>query len=176
MQDVDSPPVERVRIYDCVFEAGGGIVTFGSEATRVRDVEIKRCITRGPTVLRLKLRPDTPQQYENVSMSDITMQNGGVVFKVLPWTQYFDLKGQAPPQALVRHIRIKGLRGTGGSWGEITGHAQATISDITVKDADLQLKDAAFKLGKVQNLTFKNVKVNGQKIKAPAPATTVPSK
>lgn len=176
MQDVDSPPVERVRIHDCVFEAGGGIVTFGSEATVVRDVEIRRCITRGPTVLRLKLRPDTPQQYEKVSMSDITMENGGVVFKVLPWTQYFDLKGQAPPQAVVRNIRIKGLRGTGGSWGEITGHAQATISDITVRDTDLQLKDPGFKLGKVQHITFKNVKVNGQKIKAPAAGKTVLTK
>jgi len=68
MDDKNSPAVERIHILDCIFEAGGGIVTCGSEATIVRDVNVERCITRKPTVLRLKLRPDTPQQYENISL------------------------------------------------------------------------------------------------------------
>ena len=168
MQDQDSPPVERIHIYDCVFEEGGGIVTCGSEATIVRDVDIKRCITRGPTVLRLKLRPDTPQQYENISLEDITMEGGAVVFKVSPWTQYFDLKGQTPPKALVQNIRLTNIHGSGGSWGEMTGHAQTTIQNIVVKKADLQLKSTDFKLGNVEGLQFKKVKVNGKKSKTPA--------
>jgi polygalacturonase len=168
LQDKDSPPVERVQILDCVFEAGGGIVTFGSEATIVRNVEIKRCITKGPTVLRLKLRPDTPQLYENLTMEDITMENGGVIFKISPWTQYFDLKGQEPPTSLVRNVKISNVRGTGGSLGEITGHDRATIKDILLKNVDVQLKSNDFKLGNVQNLRFKKVKVNGKKISSPA--------
>lgn len=168
MQDKDSPPVERIEILDCLFEAGGGIVTFGSEATIVRDVKIKRCITRGPTVLRLKLRPDTPQQYENLTMEDITMENGGSIFKVSPWTQYFDLKGQEAPSALVHNINISRVRGSGGSFGEITGHAKTIIKDILVKDVDVQLKSMDFKVGDVQNLRFKNVKVNGKRMRAPA--------
>jgi polygalacturonase len=168
MQDKDSPPVERIHITDCVFEEGGGIVTCGSEATIVRDVHIKRCITRGPTVLRLKLRPDTPQQYENITLEDITMENGGAIFKVSPWTQYFDLKGQEPPTALVHNIKLSNIRGTGASFGEITGHAKATIRDILVKNVDVQFKNTDFKLGDVQNLRFKKVKVNGKKMVAPA--------
>ncbi|MDB5274900.1 MAG: polygalacturonase, partial [Chitinophagaceae bacterium] len=93
MQDKDSPPVERIYIHDCIFEAGGGIMTCGSEATIVRDVKIERCTTRKPTVLRLKLRPDTPQQYENITLTDITMEGGATIFSIAPWSQYFDLKG-----------------------------------------------------------------------------------
>lgn len=167
MQDADSPPVERIHIYDCVFEAGGGIMTCGSEATIVRDVDVKRCITHGPTVLRLKLRPDTPQQYENISLEDITLDSAGVVFKISPWTQYFDLKGQAPPKALIQNVRLSNLHGTAGSLGEITGHAQAIIQDIVVKNSALQLRSDDFKLGSVQRLEFKKVKVNGKKMKAP---------
>jgi alpha-L-rhamnosidase len=167
MQDKDSPAVERVLIEDCIFEAGGGIVTFGSEATLVRNVEVKRCITRGPTVLRLKLRPDTPQQYEKVRMSDITMENGGVIFKVSPWTQYFDLKGQEPPKALVRNVKISNIRGSGNSFGEISGHSKTEIMDIYIKNANLTLKTTDFKLGDVKGLKFKNVKVNGVKMLAP---------
>jgi alpha-L-rhamnosidase len=176
MQDKDSPAVERVQISDCIFEAGGGIVTFGSEATIVRDVDIKRCITLGPTVLRLKLRPDTPQQYENVSMSDITMEDGGVIFKVSPWTQYFDLKGQEPPKALVRNIKITNVRGTGGSFGQITGHDQTVISDILVKNVDVQLKSTDFQIGNVQNLRFRKVKVNGKRMPVPVPGLSLAKK
>ncbi|WP_207425169.1 glycoside hydrolase family 28 protein [Pedobacter sp. SYSU D00535] len=174
MQDKDSPAVERILISDCLFEAGGGIVTFGSEATLVRDVKVKNCITRGPTVLRLKLRPDTPQQYENIEMSNITMENGGDVFKVSPWTQYFDLKGQPAPKALVRNISISNVRGKGASMGVITGHPQAEIRDILVKDVDVELKTTDFQLGNVQGLRFKNVKVNGKALPVP-PANNLSS-
>jgi len=167
MEDKDSPAVERVLITDCTFEAGGGIVTFGSEATLVRNVEVKRCTTKGPTVLRLKLRPDTPQQYENIRMTDITMDNGGVIFKVSPWTQYFDLKGQQAPKALVRNITISDVRGNGASFGQITGHSQTEIRDILVKDVDVTLKTTDFDLGDVKELRFRNVKVNGQEMEAP---------
>lgn len=176
MQDKDSPAVERVQISDCIFEAGGGIVTFGSEATIVRDVDIKRCITLGPTVLRLKLRPDTPQQYENVTMDDITMVDGGVIFRVSPWTQYFDLKGQVPPKALVRNIKISNVRGSGGSFGQITGHDQTVISDILVTNVNVQLKSTDFQVGNVQNLRFKNVKVNGKKMSVPVASKMVAKK
>ena len=172
MQDKDSAPVERVLITDCIFEAGGGIVTFGSEASIVRNVEVKRCTTRRPTVLRLKLRPDTPQLYENIRMSDITMEDGGVIFKISPWTQYFDLKGQEAPKALVRNISITNVRGAGTSLGQIIGHPKAEISNIELKDVDVQLKSKDLELGNVQGLRFKNVKVNGTAMSVPTPSRT----
>jgi alpha-L-rhamnosidase len=167
MQDKNNLPVERIEISDCIFEAGGGIVTFGSEATIVRDVVIQRCTTLRPTVLRLKLRPDTPQQYENITMNDITLVDGGAIFKVSPWMQYFDLKGQAPPKALVRNIKISNVHGKGSSFGEITGHSQATISDILVENVNVDFKSTGFQLGNVQNLRFRNVTVNGKTMTAP---------
>ncbi|MBO9202490.1 MULTISPECIES: glycoside hydrolase family 28 protein [Niastella] len=176
MQDPGSLPVENIEISDCIFEAGGGIVTVGSEATIVRNVTIQRCTTLRPTVLRLKLRPDTPQQYENITMNDITLVDGGAIFKVSPWTQYFDLKGQAPPKALVRNIKISNVHGKGNSLGEITGHSLATISDILVENVDIALKSTDFRLGNVQNLRFKNVRVNGKPMPAPERKPSVAKK
>lgn len=167
MQDQSAPPVENIEISDCIFEAGGGIVTFGSEATIVRNVVIERCTTLRPTVLRLKLRPDTPQQYENITMNDITLVDGGPIFKVSPWTQYFDLKGQAPPKALVRNIKISNVHGKGSSLGELFGHKETTISDILVENVDVDLNSTKFHLGNVQNLRFNNVKVNGKTMATP---------
>lgn len=161
-EDKDSPPVERIHIRDCEFEAGGGIVTFGSEATIVRDVDVERCKTTGPTVLRLKLRPDTPQLYENIRLDDITGSGGGAIFKVSPWTQYFDLKGQPAPESIVRNITISRLKGSFGSLGVIEGHATATISGIVLKDVEVTLKDTDFTPKEVTGLKFENVRINGE--------------
>ncbi len=167
LQDQDSPPVERIHIRDCVFEAGGGIVTLGSEATIVRDVEVERCKTTKPTVLRLKLRPDTPQVYENIHLHDITVEGGGIIFKVSPWKQYFDLKGQPAPKSMVRNITISNVRGSFGSFGIIEGHPDAEIRDILVKDVDVKLKDTEFKPGDIKSLIFESVLVNGAAMTAP---------
>lgn len=162
LQDKDSPPVERIRIVDCEFAAGGGIVTAGSEATIVRDVTIERCKTTKPTVLRLKLRPDTPQHYENFHLSDITVEGGeGMIFKVLPWKQYFDLKGQPEPESVVRNITISNVKGSFGTFGEIAGNEKSKVSDIVVKNVDVTLRTTKFEPAGVAGLKFENVVVNG---------------
>ena len=169
-QDRESPPVERVHICDSTFEAGGGIVTFGSEATIVRDVNVERCTTTGPTVLRLKLRPDTQQQYENIQIRDITMKGTGVVFSIAPWKQYFDLRGQPPPKSVVRNITISNVRGSAGSFGKIVGNAETEFGEIIVRDIDVRLKSAKFEINETKGLglKFENVIVNGAPMSAPA--------
>jgi polygalacturonase len=176
MQDKDSPPVERIHILDCIFEAGGGIMTCGSEATIVRDVNVERCITRKPTVLRLKLRPDTPQQYENISLKDITMENGGAIFNIAPWSQYFDLKGQLPPKSLVRNITITNVKGTGNnSLGKITGNPDTEFGEIILKNVEVQLRSATLEHSDIKGLQFENVVVNGAAMAVPPP-TAPPAK
>jgi alpha-L-rhamnosidase len=68
---------------------------------------------------------------------------------------------------VVRNIKISNVHGKGSSLGEITGHNQATISDILVENVDVDLKTTDFQLSNVQNLRFKNVKVNGKTMPAP---------
>lgn len=76
MGDILSPPVENIRIVDCLFERGHGVVTLGSEATIVRNVTVESIKVVGPiSLVRLKLRPDTPQLYENIHYRNITLEN-----------------------------------------------------------------------------------------------------
>ena len=70
-KDQDSPPVEDILIENCEFGDGNGMVTCGSEATLVRNVTVRNCrITGDATMLTLKLRPDTPQHYENILIDE----------------------------------------------------------------------------------------------------------
>ncbi len=165
LEDEKSPPVEGIHVVDCTFERGHGAVTLGSEATIVRDVLVERCRLVGELPLvRFKLRPDTPQQYENLHYRDITLEGSGRVFEIRPWRQYFDLKGHEPPQASVRDVTVENLRGKFGSLGEIRGTpGQTTIEGITLKDVDLQLDDRNFALGdEVSGVTLEDVTINGE--------------
>ena len=165
MGDKDSPPVEHIRVVGCTFERGHGVVTLGSEATVVRDVLVEKSRVVGPiNLVRLKLRPDTPQHYEDIHYRDITLESPtGTIFQVQPWRQFFDLKGQPPPKSVVRNVTLSNVKGSYGSFGTIQGNpGQTEISNVTLENIDVRLKEASLKAVDVKNLRVKKVSVNGQ--------------
>jgi alpha-L-rhamnosidase len=164
-EDKDSPPVEHIRVTGCTFERGHGVVTLGSEATVVRDVLVEKCRVVGPAALvRLKLRPDTPQLYEDIHYRDITLDStAGSLVEVRPWRQFFDLQGQPPPKSVVRNVTLSNVRGSYGSFGDLQGNpGQTEISDITLANIDVRLKDEKLNAVDVKNLKIEHVTVNGK--------------
>lgn len=165
LNDKDSPPVEHVRVSDCTFKRGDAAVTCGSEATVVRDLIVENCRVIGAmNVLCLKLRSDTPQHYEDIHFRGLTLDNaGGSLVRIAPWTQYTDLKGQQPPKSTVRNISISNVKGRYGKFGTIrSNRGQTEISDITLENVDVQLKDAKLNVSDAKNLKFENITVNGK--------------
>lgn len=163
MQDKESPPTEHIRVTGCTFNDGEGVVTLGSEACVVRDVVVENCQVNGRMPLvRIKVRPDTPQLYEDIHFRNITLNSKGAIFEFRPWTQFFDLHGQPPPKSIVRNVTVTNVKGSDGSFGVIQGNpGQTTISDITLSNIDVQLKSPKLKVVGVDNLKVENVKVNG---------------
>jgi alpha-L-rhamnosidase len=168
LNDRDSPPVEHVRISGCTFRRGGG-VTLGSEATIVRDVVVENCRFTGQTpVVNFKLRPDTPQRYEDIVYRNITLAGTGAILRVQPWTQYFDLHGQPPPNSVVRNVTLSDFTGSYGSFGTIQGNpGQTKLGDITLADIRVQLEQDTLKAVQVENFKLKNVLVNGKPFSLP---------
>ena len=159
-QDKDSPAVEHVLITGCTFGSGFGALTLGSEACHVRDVVVENCKVIN-TLLRFKLRPDTPQHYEDIHVRDITMDCGGQMVSIEPWAQYFDLKEQPAPAQLVENISISRVTGSTGSFGKIAGPPKSVIRNITLEDIDITLKKSDVTIKNVEGLKVKNVKING---------------
>lgn len=165
MDDKDSPPVEHIRVEDCTFERGGGVVTLGSEATVVRDVVVENCRVTGPVnVAVLKLRPDTAQDYEDIHYRNITLSGTSKsILNVAPWRQFFDLKGQPPPNSIVKNVTLSNIKGSFGSLGQIQGNPDQTeISGITLENVDVQLENDSFDASWIKNFTVHNVTVNGK--------------
>lgn len=163
MRDESSPPVERVTIEDCTFESGHGALTCGSEATVIRDVIMRRCrVGADVPLVRLKLRPDTPQLYERITVSDIEIDGGQAIFDVKPWTQFFDLQGHPPQPSKVRGVVVRGVRGSLRSLGELRGNAGDEISGIVLEDVDVVATTPRLRLDAGQPIECRAVVVNGR--------------
>lgn len=183
LQDQDSPPVEHIRVRNCEFRRGHGVMTLGSEATLVRDVLVENCKV-GPGVSNvavLKLRADTPQHYENIHFRGLALDSSrGLIVAIRPWTQYFDLKGAPPPKSVVRNISLVDIKGRFGTFGKIAPNpGQTEIAGILLKDIDVQLDKApldatgtaALQADKasldatgIAGLQLENVRVNGKPV------------
>jgi polygalacturonase len=169
MEDKDSPPVEHIRVSDCTFERGGSFVTCGSEATIVRDVVVEHCrsvgqANRGMAMMRLKLRPDTPQHYEDIHFRDIVLEGQGSLINLAPWRQYFDLQGHQPPTRSVNNISIENVTGSFGAFGSVKGNPGDALSDFRFENIDVKLKDPRVVIVGVKDLVLKNVKINGKEV------------
>jgi alpha-L-rhamnosidase len=165
MQDTDSPPVEHIRIRNCIYKRGGGVLTLGSEATIVRDVVVENCrIIGNVRIATLKLRPDTPQHYEDITFRNITSEaTAPAILAMQPWSQYVNLQGEAPPQSVVRNLNFIGIKGNYTAFGTIRPNpGQTEISDILFKDLDVVLKQDKLAATGVKDLKYENVIVNGQ--------------
>jgi polygalacturonase len=171
MDDKESPPVEHIRVENCTFERGGGVLTLGSEATIVRDVVVENCQVVGPVnVAVLKLRPDTAQHYEDIHYRNITLNSTSkAILDVKPWRQFFDLKGQPPPKSTVKNITLSDIKGTFGSFGQIQGNpGQTEISDITLKNIDVKLNSDELVFDPVKNFNVESVIINGKPFSLPS--------
>jgi len=167
LEDKDSPPVERIRVRNCIFRRGNGMLTLGSEATLVRDIVVENCTATGAShVAVLKLRPDTPQHYEDIHFRNLTLDaptDKGTIISVQPWSQYAALDGAAPPRSIVRNISISGVKGRFGGFGTIRPNpGQTEIGDILLKDFDVQLAHDKLEVTGTKAVRIENVVVNGK--------------
>jgi polygalacturonase len=170
MEDADSPPVERIRVRNCHFRRGHQVFSCGSEATVISDVVVERCTVSGAIVLaRLKLRPDTPQRYENITFRDITLDHdGGSIVSVAPWTQYRD-PGATPPPSRVTGLSFVRIKGRFGAFGTIRPDpGQTAVDGILFRDIDVRLAQPTLAVSGVRGLRFERVRINGVLQSTPA--------
>ena len=170
----DIPPVEHVRIINCTFGFGHGVLTLGSEACVVRDVVVENCrVKHSPTaresnvLARLKLRPDTPQLYQDIHWRNIHVEGRCELIAIKAWTQYYDLKGQPPPRQLVENITISNVTGTVAAFGEINGPPKSTVRNITIQNVKLRGSGSGKPppvVLRASNLKLTNVSVNGRSV------------
>lgn len=98
----------NVIIEDCQYGFCHGCLTLGSESVFNHNIILRRInVDHATRLLWLKMRPDTPQNYEYVTVEDITGNVSRVLY-VRPWTQFYDLKDRKDiPMSYSRHITLR---------------------------------------------------------------------
>ncbi len=160
--------VENILVEDCDFGESHGTLTLGSECIHARNIVMRNCrMNHNTSVLRLKMRPDTYQVYENIRIEHITGKCGTII-SMAPWTQFFDMGGSTEkPFAIVRNISFSNMDVQCNSVGSMQGNPTDQVSSISFENVQVKAGEATLKTGYRDQIIFKNVVVNGAPFKLP---------
>lgn len=153
--------VEDILIENCTFGESHGTLTLGSESIHARNITLRNCIVDNDNpLLRLKMRPDTYQIFENITVENITGRCGTII-SMNPWKQFFDMFGSTEkPYGIVRNITFSNIKVKCKSLGEIEGNPSDSVSNIVFKDITAKTESPTLK-NKYQAVKTERMIVNG---------------
>ena len=153
---------ERIIVEDCTYGFCHGCLTCGSESVHNRNIIVRRIkVGSGSNLLWLKMRPDTPQHYEYISMDDIEGKITNFI-NINPWTQFFDLKGREDiPLSVADHIVMKNCKVECETFFNVTPNdEQYRLSDFTFENLEIKVENGSFEHSCIENARVENVKIN----------------
>ncbi len=144
--DPDNGPNTDILIEDCTYGLCHSMLTCGSECIHARNILLRRCTTHGARLLlNLKMRPDTPQRYEYISVEQV---RGDVVrgLHIAPWTQFFDLDGREDmPLSYAEQVTLRDLDLDCEVFYAVRPSEQYRLCDFNFERLDIRAsKDAVF--------------------------------
>lgn len=152
----------NVIIEDCVYGFCHGCLTLGSESIYNHNLILRRIkVDHATRLLWLKMRPDTPQRYEYVTVEDITGNVGQFIF-IQPWTQFYDLKDRKdPPMSYSDHITMRNCQMEVDVFFNVKSQDdQYKLTNFHFENLDIKAKkNADFNQSYVDEFTVKNVNV-----------------
>lgn len=151
---------ENVIIEDCTYGFCHGCLTCGSESIYNHNIILRRIqVDEAARLLWLKMRPDTPQRYEYITVENITGSVGQFIY-IQPWTQFYDLKDRKdPPMSYSDHITMRNCQMEVGTFFNVRSQDdQYKLSNFHFENLDLKVKkNATFNQQYVDGFVVKNV-------------------
>lgn len=152
----------NILIENCRYSKVHGCLTLGSESLYDRNIILRNChADNANRVLWLKMRPDTPQHYEFVTVDNITGCCGSFVV-VRPWTQFFKPEERADmPLSCCNDIVLRNIKMDCGNFFDIGRSDKYVLKNFRLKD--INVTDTVGKMDKslIEDIVVSNVTVNG---------------
>jgi polygalacturonase len=151
----------NIVIEDCEFGFCHAALTCGSEAIHNKNIIMRNCYVKDATrVLWLKMRPDTPQLYEYISVENIKGQANSLIY-VKPWTQFFDLQGRKDvPLSYSDNISLKNIELKCNVFYDVAISEFDRLSNFKFENLTIEANKVAIDKSMVKGFTLKNVRVN----------------
>ncbi len=157
-KDPNNGPNYNIVIEDCTYGRVHGCLTLGSESLHDRNIVLRRCkVTDASRVLWLKMRPDTPQHYEYVTVENIE-GNCSSFLVVRPWTQFFKPEDREDmPLSTCNNIVMRGIRMDCKNFFDVGPSEKYALKDFTFEDINVRDQKKAFDPSFIENCVVKNV-------------------
>ena len=155
---------ERIIIEDCLYGFCHGCLTCGSESVHNRNIIMRRIkVLCGSNLLWLKMRPDTPQHYEYITVEDV---EGNIThfLNINPWTQFFDLKGRTDiPLSKADHVVMRNCNCQCDIYFNVKKEdSQYLLSDFTLENLHIKAKENGYQPDVIRNAVIRDVTVESE--------------
>lgn len=141
-------------------------LTCGSESIHNYNILFRRCkLHDAEKTLHLKMRPDTPQLYEYITVEDITGDAGSLI-SIKPWTQFFDLKGRTEPlMSYCQNVTMKNIKLDCPVGFDIADSDKYQLKDFTFENVAINSpKGQLDKTQSIKNVKIKKVNITYKKL------------
>lgn len=163
----ENGPCYNILVQNCHYGTVHGCMTLGSESVHDWNVIMRNCHADNTNnVLWLKMRPDTPQHYEYVLVENFT-GNCRNCLLARPWNQFYDKQERDDmPISQCNDVTFRNIKMDCGTFFNVTGSDKYVLKNFTFdgvnsKDSG---KEKPFTERPIENLTLKDVVLNGEKI------------
>lgn len=165
-KDPDNGPNYNVVVQNCTYGKVHGCLTLGSESLHDRNIVMRRCtFNNANRVLWLKMRPDTPQHYEYVSLDDLSGHCGSFLV-IRPWTQFYKPEQRDDmPLSVCNNISVSNVDATCDNFFDVGTSDKYRLTDFSFVDCNITDSTNAFDKSMIDNTKIKNLVINGKKQK-----------
>ena len=155
----------NILIEDCTFGFCHSTLTCGSESIHSYNILYRNNKLEGAKrMLQLKMRPDTPQQYENIVVENVK-GTADIMLFVHPWTQFFDLKGEKDiKMSYAQNIILRNIDLECKVFFDVRNSDQYKLSNFTFENLKIQAEKSQFNQDYIDGIVVKNVVINGEHI------------
>lgn len=164
-KDSTNGPNWNILIENCHYGTVHGCLTLGSESLTDHNVILRNCYSENANrVLWLKMRPDTPQHYEYVTVEGMKGKTGSFLV-VRPWTQFFQPEERKDmPQSRCNQIVMKGIEMDCRNFFDVGTSDKYTLDHFTFENIKVTDSKNAFDPNLIPNTKVRNVRINGKRL------------
>ena len=164
-KDTTNGPNYNIIVEDCRYGVVHGCLTFGSESLNDHNIIFRRCYVHDANrVIWLKMRPDTPQHYEYLSVENVTGDCASFLV-VRPWTQFYNIeKRDDMPMSMCNNIMFRNINVKSDNFLDVGKSEKYVLKDFYFENCNVKNDADLLEEGTIQNMKLKNVRINGKKV------------
>jgi polygalacturonase len=158
-------PAQNIVIQDCHMKDGHGGITVGSEISGgVRNVFAENCHMDSPHLdsgLRIKNNAMRGGLLENINVRNITIGQVRLAAITVDFNYEEGVKGSYKP--VCRDVSVRNMNSGKSQYAvDLQGFKDAPVENVSLTDCEFNGVEKSSIVANVQNLTLKNVRINGK--------------